>query len=125
MQLALERAAPTFDRLKFSSHLAEQMPWNAEVLELYAVDLAMSGHWEDAIIRMQAAINANPAYLPRRQRLVSLMKRAAENLPTRARDLERDAELEKKRIGQLDASVHPRNRLPKQPASGFPVQPAP
>jgi len=125
LQLALMRTAPTFDRLPFSRYLVDQMPWNAEVLELHAADLAQSGRWEDAIAQMRTAIAANPAYLPRRQRFVALMTRAADALPTRANNLKREAEMEQERILKLDPLVHPRNRLPKPPASRLPVQPTP
>lgn len=125
LQLALVRASPTFDRLPFSSHLAEQMPWNTEALEFHAVDLALAGRWEDAIAQMQAAVDANPAYLPRRQRYVDLMKRTAKALPTRAQELERKAAMEQQRIAELGPIAHPRNRLLTPPASGFPVQPTP
>lgn len=126
LQLALLDAPSALsDRLPFGRHMVEQMPWNSKALESHAWDLARAGHWEDAITRMHAAVAANPAYLPRRERLVGLLKQAAGALPARAKEWEHEAEMEQQRIAKLDLRVHPRNRLPKPPASGLPVEPAP
>jgi hypothetical protein len=74
---------------------------------------------------MRQAVANNPAYLPRRQRLIDLLVRAARALPSQAPTLFAEAERESQRLAELATLVHPRNRLPQTNASALPVQPTP
>jgi hypothetical protein len=76
-----------------------------------AQDLAATGQWDEAISALNAAINLNPGYLPRRQRMTELLDHAASKLPARAEDFHRQAEIERQRIAEWSLIVHPRNRL--------------
>lgn len=127
--LAIVRAMPPGgERLPFSQRLAERQPWSGAALELLAADTARSGAWSDALTAMRQAVANNPAYLPRRQRLIDLLVRAARALPSQAPNLITEAERESQRLAELAPVVHPRNRLPKtteSAESALPVQPTP
>ena len=114
------------DRLAFTAALAPRLPWEGEVREAFALDLALDGRWDDSIAVMREAIAGNPAYLPRRERLIDLLRLAAASLPTRSAGLLAEAAEEQRRITDLAPHVHPRNRprgVGRQ--SGLPVEPAP
>lgn len=115
---------PNDGRLELSAFIAKRHPWNGQAIALYAEDLAIAGHWDEAIVTMQEAVDCNPAYLPRRLRLAQLFERAASALPSWADELRKKATDEHQHITELEPLVHPRNRL-KPPTSTLPVQPAP
>jgi O-antigen ligase len=126
LMLAIVRAMPPGgERLPFSQRLAERQPWNGAALELLAADTAHSGAWSDALTAMRQAVHNNPAYLPRRQRLIDLLVHAARALPSQAPSLIAEAERESQRLAELAPVVHPRNRLPQSTESALPVQPTP
>ena len=116
---------PGQKRLAVSTAMVESQPWNPHVHDCRAQDLIAMGDWPNAVISLRRAIEQNPAYLPRRQRLVETLERAAAVLPETATTLRQVAHDERQRIAELALIVHPRNRLPKPPASGLPIQPAP
>jgi O-antigen ligase len=123
--LAALRTSPADGRLDLSRDVALRMPWSTEVHETMASELARAGRWDEAVTALRLAVTRNPAYLPRRQRLVDLLTHAASVLPSQAEALLAEAAHERQRIVDLALVVHPRNRLPKPPASGLSVQPAP
>jgi hypothetical protein len=128
---------PGNERLSLSRRLAQHQPWNGAALELYAAELARSGAWSDALTSMRQAVANNPAYLPRRQRLIDLLMHAARALPSQRLSLFAEATQESQRIEDLMPLVHPRNRLPPvadsavdsaadtASDSALPIQPAP
>ena len=105
---------PSNDRLSLTQTFVEHHPWNAQGHEWLAQDFAAVGQWDDAIHALTIAIDYNPAFLPRHQRLAELLDRAAVALPTRANDFQHQAERERQRITELAPIVHPRNRLIKK-----------
>jgi hypothetical protein len=119
---------PGTARLALTTAVVERLPWHVEAREAHALDLAISGRWDEGLAAMRAAIAANPAFLPRRERLVGLLRLAAEALPTRSAVLLAEANAEQRLIADLAARVHPRNRprgeVPGR-RSALPVQPAP
>ena len=115
---------PSSERLSLTRTAVAHYPWNAQAHEWLAQDLAVAGHWDDAVNALKNAINLNPGYLPRRQQLAELLDYAALVLPTRGADFQRQAETERQHIAELSPIVHPRNRLLIKPGSTLPVQPA-
>jgi O-antigen ligase len=105
---------PSNDRLSLTQTFVEHHPWNAQGHEWLAQDFAAVGQWDDAIHALSIAIDYNPAFLPRHQRLAELLDHAAVALPTRANDFQHQAEIERQRITELAPIVHPRNRLIKK-----------
>jgi hypothetical protein len=124
LMASVRRHPPGAARLDWSSDLARRCPWSAQAQELSAVDLSLAGRWEEAILVMRDAVAANPAYLPRRQRLIDLLRRTGTALPSRADALHKEIELEERLIADLTPVVHFRNR-PLPTASALPVQPTP
>lgn len=122
---ALRLIPPGQGRISFSTAVVDSQPWNPHAHECRAQDLVALGDWPNAVISLRRAIEQNPAYLPRRQRLVDLLVRAARALPSQASTLFAEAERESQRIAELAPVVHLRNRLPQTTDSGLPVQPAP
>jgi O-antigen ligase len=116
------------DRLAHSTIAAECLPWHGEAQEAFAVDLALNGRWDESLAAMRTAIASNPAYLPRRERLIGLLRFAAEALPSRSAVLLAEADEEERLITESAPRVHPRNRprgmIPGH-RSTLPVQPAP
>jgi hypothetical protein len=121
---SVRRHPPGEARAAWSTDFARACPWSAQAQELSAIDLSLTGRWEEALLVMRNAVAANPAYLPRRQRLVELLRRMAAVLPSRAAALQKEIEHEEQSITDLATKVHFRNR-PTPPASALPVQPAP
>lgn len=121
---ALQTIPPGENRLIFSNLFAGEYPWSSQLHELHAQDCVAVGDWTNAVAAMRRAIAQNPAYLPRRQRLVELLELAAQASPTNAAELRQSANEERLHINDLALIVHPRNRL-KPPSSALPVQPAP
>ena len=115
---------PGAERLPISRRLSEREAWNVQAQEWLSQDFAATGRWDEAVTTLTHAIALNPAYLPRRQRLVDLLDRSAAAIPTRSTSLTQQAEAERQRIAELALIVHPRNRL-KPPTSSLPVQPTP
>lgn len=105
---------PSNDRLSLTQTFVEHHPWNAQGHEWLAQDFAAVGQWDDAIHALTIAIDYNPTFLPRHQRLAELLDHAAVALPTRANDFQHQAEIERQRITELAPIVHPRNRLIKK-----------
>jgi hypothetical protein len=121
---ALRQFTPGERRITYCSHARKNQPWNPQLNELLAQDLLAVGD-QNAFEPLQTAVELNPAYLPRRLRLVELYERAAALSPERREQLKQLAQSERQRIAELVPIVHPRNRLHKPPASGLPIQPAP
>lgn len=116
------------ERLTLTTDLVDRLPWNVELQEAFATDLALNGHWDESLAAMRNAIATNPAYLPRRELMVGLLRLAAKALPARSAVLLAEAADEQRRIAELAPRVHPRNRprgiIPGH-NSGLPIQPAP
>lgn len=121
---ALQRMTPGAGRISHSGHARAVYFWNPTIDELFAQDLMALGEI-GAAGALRTAVEQNPAYLPRRQRLVELYEHAAALSPTQRDLFLQLAQAERQRIVELAPIVHPRNRLPKPPRSGLPVQPAP
>jgi hypothetical protein len=120
---ALRHMAPGQERIPYCSQARHLQPWDPRLDDLYAQDLAVLGD-ERACDALRTAVALNPAYLPRRLRLVELYERAATWSPERRDQFLQLAQAERERIAELAPIVHPRNRL-RPLASGLPVQPAP
>ena len=116
------RGLPRAERIRADAALLQRYPWDPLLYELQAQDLGPTDGFAAEALR--TAITLDPAYLPRRQRLVELYEQAAAQSPQGRTELLALAAAERQRIAELAPVVHPRNRLVK-PLSALPVQPAP
>jgi O-antigen ligase len=123
---ALRQVPPGVERITHSTYARMLFSWNPSVDELVAQDLMTLGDAGAAGAAgvLRSAIETNPAFLPRRQRLVELCERAALLVPSQRDLFLQLAQAERQRIAELTPIVHPRNRL-KPASSALPIQPAP
>lgn len=98
------------ERQPLTEELRMELPFNSLAAGLQADDLAVLGRWDEALAAANTAIDLGPASLAAHRAAISLLRRAAVALPTRASELDARRLKAEARLAELADVVDVRNR---------------